>query len=212
VAKLPAPPSVERLRELGVEAATLPRGTLLWRIYFRGGDHPVSWRTFRAFGPVDARFDHHQPPPHEDEREGARAILYAARWWPTCVAEVFQRQREVDRRVREPWLVGFRLARGVRLLDLTGRWPTRSGASMAIHSGSRNRSREWSRAIHQAFPRVQGLLACSSMGSNRPTVALYERAAAAMPAKPMFHRALADPGLTPHLRAAAARLGYTMAP
>ena len=207
MAKLPAPPSVERLRAIGPDVVTLPRGTLLWRIYFRGGDQPVTWRTLRAFGPVDARFDHHLPPPHEQER----AILYAAREWPTCLAEAFQRQREVDRRVRAPWLAGFRLARGVRLLDLTGGWPTRAGASMAIHSGSRARGRDWSRAIHQAFPRVQGLLACSSMDSNRPTVALYERAGPAMPASPELHRALVDPGLAPYLRGAAAWLGYSIA-
>ena len=32
MAKLPAPPSVERLREIGPDVVTLPRGTLLWRM------------------------------------------------------------------------------------------------------------------------------------------------------------------------------------
>jgi predicted RNA binding protein YcfA (HicA-like mRNA interferase family) len=102
----------------------------------------------------------------------AAAIRFASIRWAnaeseqTCVAEVFQASGRSIAGCGT--LVGRLPARAcARLLDLTGRWSTRAGASMAIHSGSRARGRESTRAIHQAFPRVQGLLACSSMDSNR---------------------------------------------
>lgn len=204
--KLPAPPAVEQLRETAPELRVLARGALLWRIYFRGGRHPSGWNTFRSFGPADRRFDHQLPPP----REQGRAIYYAARESLTCVAEVFQGGRRIEVLTDLPCLVGFRLARDVLLLDLTGRWPTRAGASMALHSGPRPRARAWSRAIYEAFPEVQGLLYCSSMDANRRTVALYERARGAMPRRPELDRALSDPGLEPFLRDAARAFGYAL--
>lgn len=206
MSKLPAPPAVEQLRGSAPETLVLPRGVLLWRIYFRGGLHPSDWSSFRSFGPVDRRFDHHVAPPRDQDR----GIYYAAREPETCVAEVFQVERRIEGLVDAPWLVGFALARDVLLLDLTGRWPTRAGASMAIHSGSRPRARAWSRAIYEAFPEVQGLLCCSSMDANRHTVVLYERARGAVPTRPELHRALSDPDLVDFLGAAALAFGYEL--
>lgn len=203
MAKLPAPPS-----PLGVPAAvvTLPVGHRLWRVYFTSGTYPTPWREFRFFGPTNARFDHHDPPP----RLQAKGIIYGAEEPATCLAEVFQVTRTVDRVANGPWLVGFELTSPVKLLTLTGHWPTRAGASMAINSGPRPRARLWSQAIYKAYPDVAGLLYASSMNANRPAVALYERAKRAMPAAPVFHRALADPALLPRLNAAATRLGYRL--
>jgi hypothetical protein len=184
----------------------LPAGHGLWRIYLRGGRHPTRWNTFRAYGPADARFDHHAPPPRVQERR----ILYAAERIRTCLGEVFQRRRDVDADFGEPWLVGFTLTAPVRLLDLTGSWPTRAGASMAINSGPRARARRWSRAIYAAYPQAVGLYYASSMDGNAPAVALYERAEPALPVLPFFHRALADPLLLPALADAADDLGYTL--
>ncbi|MGH2355141.1 MAG: RES family NAD+ phosphorylase, partial [Chloroflexota bacterium] len=164
------------------------------------------WDTFRAYGPTDARFDHHQPPPGVQERR----ILYAAEHVRACLAEVFQRRRHIDTAFGEPWLVGFALAAPLRLLNLTGAWPTRAGASMAINSGPRPRARRWSRAIYETYPDAQGLYCGSSMYRNTPGVALFERAAGALPARPLFHRALADPLLLPALADAADELGYTL--
>jgi hypothetical protein len=48
------------------------------------------------------------------------------------------------------------------------------------------------------------------MGGNRPAIALYERAVAAMPDRPVFHRALADPALTAIVLRAAGRFGYAV--
>jgi len=54
-------------------------------------------------------------------------VLYAALEATTCLAEVFQRRRSIDVGRREPWLVGFETGADLRLLDLTGVWPTRAG-------------------------------------------------------------------------------------
>jgi hypothetical protein len=206
VAKFPEPPAPADLGALSPDWIVLPAGHELWRIYARAGRHPARWNTFRAYGPVEARFDHHDAPPHRQQR----SILYAAERIRTCLAEVFQRRRHIDTRFGEPWLVGFALGAPLRLLGLTGAWPTRAGASMAINTGPRPRARRWSRAIYAAYPAAQGLYYASSMDGNAPAVALYERAAPAMPARPFLHRALADPLLLPALAGAADQLGYTL--
>ncbi len=203
----PEPPSVEDLDRLQPALKRLPAGTELWRLYFRSGPHPGRWDDFRVYGPVrTARFDHHLPPPHLQER----AILYAALHGPTCVAEVFQDTRVVDRYRREPWLVGFELAHDIYLLDLTGTWPTMAGASLAMSSGPRPRAQRWSSAIYEAYPHVQGIWYPSSVHANRPAVALYERARSAVPGSPFFHRPLADPALLVPLRAFALEVGYDL--
>src|SRR5262249_15503655 len=147
-------------------AAILPQwhslgsGTELWRIYARGGPHPTTWNTFRAYGPsARARFDHHLPP----ARGQNRGILYAAAEILPCVAEVFQDTGIVDPRHDEPWLVGFRLTRPVRLLSLRGLWPTRAGGSMALNTGDRARARRWSRTVYEAYPQAEGLWYASAM-------------------------------------------------
>lgn len=203
MAKLPSPPS-----SITVPASTwiLRAGTPIWRIYFAAGLHPVAWNDLRFFGPSAARFDHQDAPP----RVQAKGILYAASEPRTCIAEVFQATRVVDRSANEPWLVAFEVARDVTLLDLTGTWPTRAGASMAISTGPRPKARAWSRAIHAAYPSVEGLRYGSSMHANQPSFALYERARSALPASPTFHRALADPALLRRVSAAATTLGYRL--
>jgi hypothetical protein len=62
------------------------------------------------------------------------------------------------------------------------------------------------RGVHER----RGLLYASSMHANRPALALYERAQTALPAAPVFHRALSDPALVPRLNAAATALGYRL--
>ncbi len=203
MAKFPEPPPTNRLAAIAPEVHTLAAGTRLWRIYFRGGRHPTFWDTFRSFGPTGSRFDHHQP-----TRAQKRSILYGALMGPTCLAEVFQQTRVIDRVASDPWLVGFDLKASLDLLDLTGIWPTRAGASMAIASGQRPRARRWSRAIYVAYPQLQGLYYPSSMSANQPAVALYERALPAVPAKPVFHRPLVDPALRGILGTSAKEMGY----
>jgi hypothetical protein len=201
--KLPLPPSSADLARIPPVWRIAPAGTALFRDYFRGGPYPVAWDQLRYYGPTNARFDHHEAPP----RIQARGNLYAASHPRTPLAEVFQARRTINTRRDEPWLVGFRLAADVRLLDLTGLWPTRAGASTAINSGPRSVARRWSGAIYDAYPDAAGLWYGSSMNANAPCVALYERAEAALPALPSFHRALADATLRAFLETCAEALG-----
>jgi hypothetical protein len=111
----------------------------------------------RTFGPTTARFDHHLPGADGEPQEQERAILYLALDGITPLAEVFQDARVIDRAARSPWLVAFELATDLELLDLTGTYPTRAGASMLVNCGSRPRARAWSRVFYRAYPRAHGL-------------------------------------------------------
>jgi hypothetical protein len=181
---------------------------VLWRVYRAGGRHPVVWSRFRSFGPLaTARFDHHPPPALEDPD---LAILYAALDVTGAVAEAFQVSRTIDRSRQEPWLVGVETVRVIAALDLAGTWPTRAGASQAIATGRREIARGWSRAIHATFPEIEALLYRSSMAGGSRNVALYERAADAIPAHPIVHVPLTHPGLDVPVRRLADRLGYEL--
>ena len=206
MAKFPEPPAVADLAAVPPARRVLPAGTRCWRIYFQGGRHPGGWDTFRAYGPTGARFDHHLPPP----RLQTRRVLYAATRPLTCFAEVFQDTRTIDRHRHAPWLVAFELAQPIPLLDLAGRWPTQARASMAINSGPRPRARRWSQTIYAAYPNLEGLHYASSMNANAPAIVLYERAAHAMPGRPVFHRALADAALSAVVARAATRIDYAV--
>ena len=204
MARLPLPPATESLARLSPDYRLVPTGTLLWRIYFRGGQNPTTWRAFRDFGPTRARFDHQLPP----RQIQSRAIFYVATDSLTCIAEVFQQTRIVDLVDSEPAIVAFRTIAPLQLLDLSGHWPTTAGASMAINSGSHVRARAWSQAIYDAYPDAHGLWYCSSMNANAPALALYERAQLAIPTDPSFQATLADPRLRLLLYRHASLLNY----
>jgi hypothetical protein len=136
--------------------------------------------------------------------------MYAADSLLTCVAEVFQTRRRIDVVSAQPLLATFSLTRDVRLLDLTGLWPTRVGASTAIHSGPRPRAQAWARAIYEAFPDLEGVLYWSSMNANRPAVALFERTQSALPPLPSSNDSLGNPLLRALLLRYATRLGYRL--
>jgi hypothetical protein len=205
--RLTPPPPVATLRAITPEIHVVPAGAVLWRVYFRAGAHPLRWNGFRSFGPTGARFDHQPPPP---KRHRTRAILYASDSGPTSLAEVFQQTRVIDRLAANPALAAFRLAREVQLLDLTGAWPTRAGASMAINSGSRATARAWSRAIYAAYAHVEGLRYASSMNANQPAFALYERARTSLPTDAALDIPLVTPALAAPLAATAIQLGYAV--
>lgn len=202
--KFPEPPTAAVLAETPPERKVVPANSRLWRAYFRAGRHPTFWDEFRSFGLTRGRLDHHLPPPSA----GDRSILYGAEQGLTCLAEVFQDRRLIHRASRNPWLVAFRIRRALELLDLTGLWPTRVGASMVINSGPRPRAQRWSRAIYEVFPKIEGLYYPSSMVANRPALALYDQATSAMPSAPAFHRPLSDPALLTLLRNVARDVGY----
>lgn len=204
MAKFPEPPAASALARVPAETIEIAPGTLLWRLYFRGGRHPTTWRSFRAFGPTLGRFDHQLPPPRLQER----MILYCAAEGATCLAEVFQDTRVIDRSRASPWLVGFHLRTPVTLLDLRGSWPTRAGASMAIATGPRRRAQRWAQVIDEAYPSACGLTYPSSMHANSTSVALWERGAPALGPASAFNRRLDDPALLPALKRIARLLGY----
>ena len=204
--KLPIPPEPARLAQLGAETRGVQAGTTLARIYFAGGPHPTVWNGFRQYGPLRGRFDPHVPPAQLQQR----GVMYVASSLLTCLAEVFQAKRRIDVMTAQPLLATFALTHDVSLLNLVGLWPTRAGASTAIHSGPRPRAQAWARAIYDAFPEIGGVLYCSSMNANQPAIALFERALSAMPPLPTSNDALSSPLLRALLLRYATRLGYRL--
>jgi hypothetical protein len=83
---------------------------------------------------------------------------------------------------------------------------------MVISSGRRDRARAWSVRIYEDYPTVEGLYYPSSMDGNQPSLALFERANNAIPARPHFHRTLADPALNDAFVRAALLFGYGIEP
>jgi hypothetical protein len=194
------------------DAVTIGPPMRLWRVYRQGGAYPSGWSDFRFDGPTGSRFDHHVPP----RRHQDRGILYAASQRSTdaaalnsALAEVFQDTRTIDPYDRSPWLAGFVVTATLRLLHLGSGWMTRAGGNAALTSGGRRVAQEWSRKIH-ADVDVDGLwYPCATYPPGR-AVALYERAAEQVPAHPVFHRPLSDPGLRVPLRHAGEDLGYDL--
>lgn len=208
MAKLPLPPGVEALRRIPPEVQSLAKGTVLARAYFAGGDHPTQWNQFRNFGPSNARYDHHLPDAHGKARVQQRSILYCATHADTCLAEVFQDTRRIDRFRNAPWLAVFEIAKSCGLLDLAGAFTTRVGASMAINTGNRETARRWAREFYEAYPKLQGIYYASSMHANAPIIALNDRAEKVLPEFPKFNRALADDALLDVLKHSASSFGY----
>ena len=115
--------------------------------------------------------------------------MYLAASPVTCLAEVFQKTRTIHRTHRMPALVGFAVTCSLRLLDLTGAFPTRIGASMERMSGARSVGRSWAKGLYVAFPEAHGLAYPSSMHGNAVAVVLNDRANSAGPLlrSPGFH-------------------------
>jgi hypothetical protein len=210
VPKLPAPSGIEVVRAIAPAIREIAAGTSLARVYFTGGPYPTRWNEFRRFGPTGARFDHHLPAAGGAPYEQTRSILYCATAADTCLAEVFQETRRINRTRNAPWLAIFRLERPVTVLDLTGAFATRVGASMAINAGSRARAREWAKTFYEAYDSLHGIYYPSSMNGNEPAIALTDRAERmdCLPKHPELNRALADDVLLDVLKWSAERLGY----
>ncbi len=190
----------------------IPSGTRLARVYYAGGRYPMAWNDFRYVGPVNARWDHHLANLRGEPQSQERGIYYAARDARTCLAEAFQQTRRIDRAFQAPWLVVFETVSPLRVLDLTGDFATRMGASMAIHAGSRERARGWARDLYAAFSDIQGIQYASSMNGGATALALNERALQVplFAAHPLFHRALADDVMVDALKIAGRDLGYAL--
>ncbi len=208
--KFPNPPGADALARLTPAVRTLAPGSRVARIYYTRSRYSLSWDGFRHFGPLNSRWDHHVPDGTGSPVLQDRSIYYAATDAKTCLAEFFQHTRRIDRVAQSPWLVVFELALPLELLDLTGDFATRIGASMEIHSGSRARARRWACDLYEAFPDLDGILYASSMNGGEPALALTDRAErrAVLPEHPLLHRSLADDVLIDSIKDAADGLGY----
>ncbi len=202
--KLPRHPP----HELSSEHADLvPLGTdqVLWRVHSTSGPYVLPWDRLRHVGPTTGRWDPQLPP----LGTSARGVLYAALDVTTVVAEVFQDTRVVDRVTWSPHLTGWHPARNLTLLDLTGTWPVRQGASHVLTTGPRSVCRAWACAIDTRWPDLDGLFSASAM-TGAPTVTLFTTAADAFPPRPVFSRPLSHPELAGAVRRAAATVGYRL--
>lgn len=208
-AKFPDPPSPDELPPTDQDGDLVEVTGPLWRVFPTTTVHATPWNTLRDWGPVAARFDPHPPPSADHPDHG---VLYAGGDAVTALAEAFAINRTVDVRTGDPWLVKFTLHAGpARLLDLTGTWPTRAGASQEIWtSPDRRRTQRWARAITARFPDLAGLYYGSSMhGAGVFNIALWPPAEPMIAAAtPRFAEPLAHPGMTAMIRQACRRLGY----
>ena len=212
MAKFPNSPGIAALSALAPAIHVLAEGSTLARVYYTRSPYLQAWDQLRYVGPLNSRWDHHVPDVEGNPRAQHRGIYYAAADAKTCLAEVFQATRRIDRVFQAPWLVVFETQAELNLLDLTGDFATRMGASMAIHSGSRSRARGWARDLYDAYSEVQGILYAASMHGGQPAIALNERALMRplFPEHPLFHRALSDDVMVDALKHAATALGYAL--
>jgi RES domain len=216
MARLPQPPAPAELRTLlrsDEDIVAVHTATRLVRVFAAGGRHRQRWNSFRRTGPLPhARFDPHplgpDGAPTTTRDHGAIYFGLSAR---TSIAEVFQATSIVDRSTRRPHLVVFRPRRAMCLLDLTGLWPTRAGASQEISSGAKSVTQAWARAIRAAHPELDGVWYRSSMDSGDPAICLWDPpAASALPAAPDVLLPLDYPGLDLPLARICDELNYTL--
>lgn len=175
------------------------------RIHGTAGQHSLPWSELRHFGPTRTRFDPHSPPPahHPDF-----AAQYVAADLETALAEVFQATRRVEPAApNRPHLTVWEPNRGLRLLDLTGMWPVRNGASHVINTGPHAACRQWAHAAAIHPIRVDGLRYSSSM-TGRHVAVLFLPAADSFPDRPLMTLPLTHPGLVGPIADASYRVGY----
>jgi hypothetical protein len=202
VVKLPLDPALPLVRRPG-DLHRLGRSTAVWRVHPTAGPYVTPWDRLRFVGPTTSRFDPQPPPLGRSDR----GVTYASLDVATVLAEAFQSTRVVDVHRRAPYLTGWPPARTLTLLDLTGTWPIRNGASHLLTTGPKAVCRAWARAIDEQWPDLDGLWTVSTM-TGRPTVVLFTAAADAFPRRPAFSRPLSTPALQGALAQAAAEIGY----
>ena len=216
MSRLPLPPTTAVLKTMlrvQEDICALPTSTRLVRVFVAAGAHHQRWNTFRHTGPLPhARFDPQPPPPGGGVvTTPAHGVLYFGLSVRTSIAEVFQASSIVDRTTRRPHLAVFRPTRPLRLLDLTGLWPTRVGASQEISSGPKHVTQAWARTIRDAFPDLDGLWYRSSMDSGDPAVCLWHPPSGdALPLSPEVLLPLDYPGLDLPLARICDSLNYVL--
>jgi len=207
----PDPAKIAATPPKAVELVTLSAGTRLLRIHPLGGGHPIQWNEFRSWGPTGSRFDHHIPPAHIQGRAIAY-LTYGDEAFTAAVAEYFQDASgagvaPINSVLKAPNMSVFELGSDLTVLDLDGGWITRARGNQAIRTGSRSRSRQWSREIYAHHTGViQGLAYSSSIWGPGNCVALWETALPAIPQRPIASRQLSDAAMDRYLDDAAKAL------
>lgn len=198
------PPDIVALRALGCETLNYPAGAVLWKAHKTRSPYAVPWNRLRTWGPIPgARWDPHPEPEGEKAPLG---VAYFGEDIQTCLAEVYQLTRFVDVNYEDPYITGFETARDVSLADLTGRWLIKAGASASAALNEKARTRAWARALHEAWPDLDGIVAPSAMvGGSRVVVLWTDKA---MPTAPGFSAPLNSPALAHDISRAAAGIGY----
>jgi hypothetical protein len=216
MSRLPQPPTPATLRALlrdDEDVVTVSRATRFVRVFFAGGARPERWNEFSYIGPLPhRRFDPHVPTPTGGVATSPdHGVLYVQLAVRSAVAEEFQDTSTLDRGTRQPHLAIFQPTRSVRLLDLSGLWPTRAGASQEISSGPKRVTQAWARAIRAAHPDLDGVWYRSSMDSGEPAICLWDPPAkSVLPDAPQVLLPLTHPGLELPLTRVCEELNYTL--
>ncbi|MEZ5098103.1 MAG: RES domain-containing protein [Nocardioides sp.] len=167
------------------------------------GSLPAALGRAAHLGAAGLRWEPQPPPPADHPGNG---VLYAATDTTTAFAEVFQARRALTLSPAR-LLSGWQPTRPLRLLDLTGGWAIRQGASASLHAAPRSTCRAWARAIRAELPDLDGLYPPSTW-TLRPMVVLFAPAGSAFPAGPSFSREIDDPLLSRYVVTAADELGW----
>lgn len=191
----------------GADVHQWPNDRPLVRIHRAGGDHPSAWSGLREYGPVlGCRWEPHPLPRGLHPGVG---VAYAAADLTTAIAEAYQQRRRVDRLTGEPHLVAWRPARPLQLLDISGDWPLRAGASASLAQGNKGTCRNWARAIAQQNPRLDGLYTLSTMTGD-PMAVLWSPSIDTFPTYPDLSGSLRHPTVAAAVRLAAEEIGFAL--
>ncbi|WP_382310318.1 RES family NAD+ phosphorylase [Herbiconiux sp. UC225_62] len=201
--KAPSPP-VALAVDPGVDFVS--HTGVLWRINRISGEHALPWDELRYYGPVRGmRFDPHPRPPGIHDR----GIMYAAGDFATAFAEVFQASRVITRSP-DAELIGWQPVRALSLLDLTGTFLSRNGASVALTTGPKRYTQDWAHLIDSTLgDAIDGIRYISAM-TGRTAVGLFEGSKhdPSFPLRAGFQQVLSSPSLGRIIARAATDLGF----
>ncbi|WP_255713723.1 RES family NAD+ phosphorylase [Subtercola endophyticus] len=192
---------------MGPEIRTLSTQAPLWRIHMTSTNHPQAWNRLRTWGPLaSARWDAHPLPEGEHPSDGAAYLGFDV---VTCLAEVFQATRFVDIHTGAPYVTLFSLTRPLRLIDVTGDWLLRAGARSSVALGKKSRTREWARAIRDAWPDLDGVYSRSAVAGAHECVTLWGGSESAFASAPLLSTPLSSPAIVTNIKIAAESIRYS---